>query len=476
MRLENPANGSVVTGEAPVVYFASGGRYSRCVCDELSKAKWKSELWDSAGQSTNSRHAIGTPIGVDFYATLTWPEKYGAKVENGNTEPLPCFRMEWRDDPRKNFYQVLDSENRVLMTGNGYAPLTGERRSGYPGSKPEKDRWYGLLEPPPPPVVPPMPAGGVRVRYPWFEFQEKRYRKRGTAGIAQEVAICYEESVEKVVYAAHMKAMTQYPLSDGSRIQRDGRFPLYVGVDPGRSDDCALTWVQYNTDLRRYEILRYYECSAKDAWYYVPFLTAKPEHWTLAEEQGLDEEGEEFLRQHTGRLWKPVSVYAGHDVNNEALNARETTAGIWRGYKIPVFWDDKYKFFSVRVNSTRDFFKRAVIDIEHCGRLWSVLANIRRPTPGRSSQAVTVPDGYIHENSHGACSLEMVACFDPHPVDEDEGEAIPRSAGALRALEVRAAQGVGREGRAYAAEIQRQLLRRRVDPIRRNKRRTRAGY
>lgn len=427
--LENPATGAVATGEPPVTSFASGGRYNRCVPDEFSKMpeRVKRDLWTSCGQSTPCRSARGTPRGVDFYATLTRPQQFGEMVQDGNKARIPVFVFDWRDDPRKNRYVIYDARGEVIREGEGYSPLTGERREGWPGTPPPKQDWCGVLEPPPLPVVPEMPAGGVRVEYPWFEFQKTRYAEWE---LAQEVCRNYEKSGERMVYSNHLRLMDQYPKRHtGEDLARDPRFPLYIGCDPGRSDTCALVYIQFNTILRRYEIIDILERTEQDAEYYVPFLTGRREDWRFAEapiEEGAEDgprelspDDREFLERHTGPHWRPVAVYAGPDIKQEHLAAKKSTYGIWRKY-VKVFYRDEYKDFTTRVNQLRLMMERTAITLTTCGRLWAVLMNVRRPLRSRGTQSTNKPKGYIHDDTDLACALEQVACFDPHPLEEDE--------------------------------------------------------
>lgn len=441
-RFENPATGGLLTGEAPVPYFASGGRYTRCVADELSKTQYAKSLWTSAGQSTNSRHALGTPQGIEYYATLTHPEEFGTMIEGGNTQPMPVFCLDWRDDPRKNYWEVWDADGNALLSGEGYSPVLPGAKDGFPGSSPRRDEWMGMLEPPPPPVVPEMPPGGVKVVYPWFEAEEAR-PGNDEATLAQEVCINYRSSQKGRVYAEQMKNVSRgvYP--------RNPEWPLYAGVDPGRGDACAIVWVQWNPMEFRYEAIDYLEVSGRSAWFFVPFLTGRDEHRLLAETEGLSDEARKVLDRHIGTHWRVTTVFPEPSARQKAGAGRDSYETVFKDHGLWVRIEDAHKQFPVRINALRKMMKgRLAVDKERCGRLWAVLSNIHfSEEAGKSPSS---PNGYVHKDSHGACALESVACFDPHKWDIEQRESA-ESSSAVR-------QGMSGTARLEQIKAQARLL------------------
>ena len=63
MRLINPENGNIITGESSNANFARGGRYRAILFDEFPVWDQAEAAWTSASQSTKCRIPIGTPNG-----------------------------------------------------------------------------------------------------------------------------------------------------------------------------------------------------------------------------------------------------------------------------------------------------------------------------------------------------------------------------------------------------------------------------
>lgn len=89
MRLINPANGNVLTGDTMNPQFARGSRKTFIMFDELAFWDYAKDGWESAGESTNCRIAMSTPNGWDFYAMLR---------ESG----IDIMTLHWRLHPLKD--------------------------------------------------------------------------------------------------------------------------------------------------------------------------------------------------------------------------------------------------------------------------------------------------------------------------------------------------------------------------------------
>lgn len=91
MKWENPATGSVISGESNNPNFSTGGRYAAAMFDEF--AKWESTdeaAWTAAGDATPCRIALSTPFGA--------AGKYYGLVTDGKTKRVT---LHWTRHPKK---------------------------------------------------------------------------------------------------------------------------------------------------------------------------------------------------------------------------------------------------------------------------------------------------------------------------------------------------------------------------------------
>ncbi len=155
----NPMNGSTIIGEGGD-NIGRGSRYSRYFVDEAAHIEHPKLINASLSQSTNVRHDISTPNGLDeFYQ----------KRQSGLVKVI---RMHWIDDPRKWQWEAVDAFGRVVQRGEGRHP-TEPIPNAYQSPKPN--------------------AQGITVRYPWYESPSARLHPDYTdpAQLAQEVDIDY---------------------------------------------------------------------------------------------------------------------------------------------------------------------------------------------------------------------------------------------------------------------------------------------
>jgi len=89
LRLMNPENGNVITGDTMNPQFARGSRKTYVMFDELAFWDYAKDAWEAAGESTNCRIANSTPNGFDFYAMLR---------ESG----IDVLTLHWREHPLKD--------------------------------------------------------------------------------------------------------------------------------------------------------------------------------------------------------------------------------------------------------------------------------------------------------------------------------------------------------------------------------------
>lgn len=89
LKLYNPENGNVITGDTMNPNFGRGSRKTFIMFDELAFWDYAKDAWESAGDSTNCRIANSTPNGYDYYAMLR---------ESG----IDILTLHWREHPLKD--------------------------------------------------------------------------------------------------------------------------------------------------------------------------------------------------------------------------------------------------------------------------------------------------------------------------------------------------------------------------------------
>lgn len=154
MRLVNPENGSTLTGEAGD-NIGRGGRKSIYFVDEAAFLDNPKSVEKSLSQTTRTRIWISTPNGMGnpFYTKR-------------NSGKVNVFTFHWKEDPRKNRFEVRDSEGGIVSEGHGYGPAA---------------------------------QVGQTVVYPWYEHEKERL---DPVTLAQEVDIDYTASVEGICIPA----------------------------------------------------------------------------------------------------------------------------------------------------------------------------------------------------------------------------------------------------------------------------------
>lgn len=89
LKLANPENGNVITGDTMNPNFGRGSRKTFIMFDELAFWDYAKDAWESAGDATNCRIANSTPNGYDYYAMLR---------ESG----IDILTLHWREHPLKD--------------------------------------------------------------------------------------------------------------------------------------------------------------------------------------------------------------------------------------------------------------------------------------------------------------------------------------------------------------------------------------
>lgn len=99
MRLSNPANGNLITGDTMNADFGRGARKTAILFDELGSWDYAKDAWESTADSTSCRIANSTPKGYNFYAMLR---------ESG----IDVSTYHWKDHPLKDEQWYVYEQNR----------------------------------------------------------------------------------------------------------------------------------------------------------------------------------------------------------------------------------------------------------------------------------------------------------------------------------------------------------------------------
>ena len=89
MKLLNPANGNLVTGDSMNPDFGRGSRKTVILFDELGSWEYAKDAWESAGDSTTCRIGNSTPKGQNYFAMLR---------DSG----IDVLTLHWRRHPLKD--------------------------------------------------------------------------------------------------------------------------------------------------------------------------------------------------------------------------------------------------------------------------------------------------------------------------------------------------------------------------------------
>lgn len=152
-RLLNPATLGTISGESGDE-IGRGGRSSFYFVDEAAFLERPERIEAALSGNTNVRIYVSTHNGPTTV--------FNRKLESGS---LAVFRFTWKDDPRKNHWQVVDGEGQVMDSG-----LAGTEPSG--------------LKP------------AQKLIYPWYEAECRRLRD--PVIIAQEIEADPSGSVEDI--------------------------------------------------------------------------------------------------------------------------------------------------------------------------------------------------------------------------------------------------------------------------------------
>ena len=154
-RLLNPTTGATITGEGGDD-IGRGGRKTVYFIDEAAFLAHPDQAERALSQTTKVRIWVSTPNGP---GNPFHKKRFGGKIA--------VFTFHWKEDPRKNHYEIRAATGAIVATGQGYAP--------------------------------PPPEGGSVV-YPWYEGEKERLDDPVT--VAQEIDIDYTASIEGICIPA----------------------------------------------------------------------------------------------------------------------------------------------------------------------------------------------------------------------------------------------------------------------------------
>lgn len=157
-KLINPENGSVITGEAGD-NIGRGGRSSVYDLDEAAFIERPQKVDAALSNNTEVLFYTSSANGFNFF------------YKKRSKYPPECvFQVHWKDDPRKNYWELRDRSGDILQSGNGRKTPTVD-----------KD------------------AGEILI-YPWYAQMCSKYDE---VTVASEVDINYGASIEGIYIPAH---------------------------------------------------------------------------------------------------------------------------------------------------------------------------------------------------------------------------------------------------------------------------------
>lgn len=102
LRLLNPENGNVITGESSNENFGRGGRYKAVLFDEFPFWPMQDAAYASAGQSSPCRIVVGTPYG-----------KNNRFAELRFSGQIRVLRIHWREHPQRDEHWYATQKKRL---------------------------------------------------------------------------------------------------------------------------------------------------------------------------------------------------------------------------------------------------------------------------------------------------------------------------------------------------------------------------
>jgi len=122
MRLVNPYNGNVITGESSNRDFGRGGRYSVVLLDEFAFMEYADEAWTATGDASPCRLAVSTPGGT---GNKFWQLRFKSPIER--------MTLHWTLHPDKSKDSYIE-KSKILNSQEAY--------QGFIDGKKVRSPWY----------------------------------------------------------------------------------------------------------------------------------------------------------------------------------------------------------------------------------------------------------------------------------------------------------------------------------------------
>lgn len=208
LKLVNPQNGSTITGDAGD-NIGRGGRNTLYIVDEAAYIPRSDRVDSALSFNTDVKIYVSTPngLGNSFYR----------KRFSGT---IPAFTFTWKDDPRKNYWELRKGSGEVVKKGSGSQP---------------------------------GPMEGTICVYPWYEAQKIKYRYQPSI-LAQEIDLDYAASVEGLVIpaawvraAVDLRLPKRGPIRGALDVADEGGSKNVLTIIQGPTVLAVYSWTKGNT-------------------------------------------------------------------------------------------------------------------------------------------------------------------------------------------------------------------------------------
>ena len=383
---QNPQNGNTIEGRAPTDRFAVGDRKTAIYFDDFGQWEMGASAWENASATSNCRLASWT-VNREKPLNHVYDLRFGVGRFEGVQfrDMITVQDIPWFSDPRK------------------------QRTAIDPDNGKEYNVWYreqvGDAE------------KGIGGKITMEQFQ------RDYEGL-------YEIKAKGIIYAE------QLPYVRVGTFPYDPRFPLNTTTDYGVDDDCAIVWIQWDWESKRFRFVSEYVNHGHGIRFYYPMLLGKKDPGEiLPMEASYDEDDRRAISLRTswqipmrdnknGAIVHRVP-YRQH-FGDPAVKQRSQTDGRSVstlldeecGIQITVKETNKARSHFGRIEALRQLLLRSDIDRENCPKLISALQKYQ----WNKTQTAPVHDGA----SHIASAAEFFAVNNPHH-DEIEDAMRPAS-------------------------------------------------
>lgn len=369
LKLINPQNGAVITGESMGPNLGRSGRSRMMVLDEFAEGETQAESWASSSRTSDCRLVIFTPKGLNFAGRLATPKR-------GEPRKINKVTLHWMIDETKNHYEIYSGVGgRLIAKGNGVP-----NRKIY---ETHKD------------ALPPV--------YPWYEDAKRRVGDDAVK-IAQELDVNYDESADGIMYPQIERA-------------RFGHFPydpslaMYLAMDYGLSDETAMVWIQWDYRIRRFRVVDSFKAYGKTIKWYVPFITGK-DYGLGTSEGGYTQKQVEKINSHiiyngryTGFFGDPAGK-ARNQVSNTSVIHELGKHGVY------VHTNAKANSYEIRHLHLAQILPLMDFNEDLCEDLIDDIRSSRFKI-GLDNRAVPIHG----PNSHFRTAMEFFAVNNPHGSD-----------------------------------------------------------